>query len=115
MLSNHSVQHLNERLEYLNASFEKYPNFQKSIVEDLQKIKAMKKEALARVSVGIDVTDNAMAYIDNDCLYVVGKPSGWSLDYVEVAEGKKCSVCYDGGSKWYGSLEFTKTVIKLKS
>ena len=115
MLSNHSVQYLNERLEYLNASFKKYPDFQKNIAKDLQEIEAMKKEALARISVGVDITDNAMAYINNHCLYVVGKPSGWSLDYIKVVEGKRCSVCYDGGSEWYGSLEFTKTVIKLKS
>jgi hypothetical protein len=109
ILSNYSVQYLEEKVEELRAhliTYKNKPYILSILKDDLHDAKLMLTEAKYRCVVGYDIGDNSLAYLAGDVLYVTGKPSGWSVTD-EVRKGTQKEVCYDGGTNWWSTVLIT--------
>ena len=105
MRTNHTVEYLNERVTYHNESLVKYPKYKSMIEIDLANAKEDLKEANSRCYCGEDET-GAKAYVEDNVLYVEGKPSGWRFKLTGLWSGKTKEVVYDGGTNWTATIKF---------
>jgi len=103
MRTNHTIEQLEERVKYYKKAVKNFPHLSKFTKRDLENAKLDLEEGLERKYVGVD-DEGAKAYLNNEVLYVEGKPSGWQWSGESLCGERK--VCYDGGTKWFGNIKF---------
>lgn len=108
MLSNHTIEHLEERIVYSKKHLAANPNLKNIFQKDLDKFEAMLTEAQARDIIGFDVKDNARVYLNEGVVWVESKSSGWIAENFNISVGMTASVCYDGETKWFGEIKFSE-------
>jgi hypothetical protein len=109
MLSNHTIKYLKLRIERLNQVAIEYPKLINDVKVKLMSIEAQLSEAEKRKIIGFDIEDGAKVYVsESNYVYVEGKPSGWDYSNFKAKNEGSKTVCYDGGTKWFGTIIFTK-------
>jgi len=119
MLSNHSLEVLEQKLAYLQSQLKaegKFLNPQgmKFINRELSSVKNMINEAKLRHIVG-KTTKGALVYTTvnpygsssaDKVLYIEGLPSGWDYAAFHHSSGVEQGVMIDGGQNWSETIIF---------